>query len=207
MLQTHSNVGVSSFPLEAVSCLIVGRRCHSWEGSWFTGTHWKCAYVTTESLKYILGALRPFLASQQLPVLFIFARWHRAVTPHLFLCYRVMVKDPFHANCLPVHIGTLVELGKSNGRSLMPSELRVVGYWLFIAVLHCFIVLHLILCSVFSTPRVVLPLAQTCGLVSQQSSKCVLTQPDIWLNVIFKAWQLIRKLLIRCPGLQSGATI
>ncbi|KAJ0070144.1 hypothetical protein NL108_002451, partial [Boleophthalmus pectinirostris] len=26
----------------------------------------------------------------------------------------VMVKDPFHANCLPVHIGTLVELGKSN---------------------------------------------------------------------------------------------
>ncbi|CAL1582542.1 unnamed protein product [Knipowitschia caucasica] len=26
----------------------------------------------------------------------------------------VMVKDPYHANCLPVHIGTLVELGKSN---------------------------------------------------------------------------------------------
>uniref|UniRef100_A0A3B4AFN6 Uncharacterized protein n=1 Tax=Periophthalmus magnuspinnatus TaxID=409849 RepID=A0A3B4AFN6_9GOBI len=26
----------------------------------------------------------------------------------------VMFKDPFHANCLPVHIGTLVELGKSN---------------------------------------------------------------------------------------------
>ncbi|XP_077473136.1 cell division cycle protein 16 homolog [Stigmatopora argus] len=34
------------------------------------------------------------------------------------MCYKltstVMVKDPFHANCLPVHIGTLVELGKSN---------------------------------------------------------------------------------------------
>lgn len=25
------------------------------------------------------------------------------------------MKDPFHANCLPVHIGTLVELGKANG--------------------------------------------------------------------------------------------
>uniref|UniRef100_A0A7N8Y4L0 Cell division cycle 16 homolog (S. cerevisiae) n=1 Tax=Mastacembelus armatus TaxID=205130 RepID=A0A7N8Y4L0_9TELE len=32
----------------------------------------------------------------------------------LFLYFRVMVKDPFHANCLPVHIGTLVELGKAN---------------------------------------------------------------------------------------------
>uniref|UniRef100_A0A1A8PPJ4 Cell division cycle 16 homolog n=1 Tax=Nothobranchius rachovii TaxID=451742 RepID=A0A1A8PPJ4_9TELE len=34
------------------------------------------------------------------------------------MCYKltsmVLVKDPFHANCLPVHIGTLVELGKSN---------------------------------------------------------------------------------------------
>uniref|UniRef100_A0A8C9X5E5 Cell division cycle 16 homolog (S. cerevisiae) n=1 Tax=Sander lucioperca TaxID=283035 RepID=A0A8C9X5E5_SANLU len=34
------------------------------------------------------------------------------------MCYKltsmVMVKDPFHANCLPVHIGTLVELGKAN---------------------------------------------------------------------------------------------
>lgn len=27
-----------------------------------------------------------------------------------------MVKDPFHAICLPVHIGTLVELGKANGK-------------------------------------------------------------------------------------------
>ena len=35
----------------------------------------------------------------------------------LFVCiFRVMVKDPFHANCLPVHIGTLVELGKANGK-------------------------------------------------------------------------------------------
>lgn len=33
-----------------------------------------------------------------------------------FLYFRVMVKDPFHANCLPVHIGTLVELGKANGK-------------------------------------------------------------------------------------------
>ncbi|CAB1346805.1 unnamed protein product [Coregonus sp. 'balchen'] len=35
------------------------------------------------------------------------------------VCYKltsmVMVKDPFHANCLPVHIGTLVELSKANG--------------------------------------------------------------------------------------------
>uniref|UniRef100_A0A8C1GF84 Cell division cycle 16 homolog (S. cerevisiae) n=1 Tax=Cyprinus carpio TaxID=7962 RepID=A0A8C1GF84_CYPCA len=34
------------------------------------------------------------------------------------MCYSltsmVMVKDPFHANCLPVHIGTLVELSKAN---------------------------------------------------------------------------------------------
>ncbi|KAG7262509.1 hypothetical protein CRUP_006398, partial [Coryphaenoides rupestris] len=34
------------------------------------------------------------------------------------MCYKltsmVMVKDPFHANCLPVHIGTLVELSKAN---------------------------------------------------------------------------------------------
>ncbi|KAJ8256042.1 hypothetical protein COCON_G00199060 [Conger conger] len=34
------------------------------------------------------------------------------------MCYKltsmVMVKDPFHATCLPVHIGTLVELSKAN---------------------------------------------------------------------------------------------
>jgi len=30
-----------------------------------------------------------------------------------------MVKDPFHANCLPVHIGTLVELSKANGMRLI----------------------------------------------------------------------------------------
>lgn len=30
--------------------------------------------------------------------------------------FRVMEKDPFHANCLPVHIGTLVELNKANGK-------------------------------------------------------------------------------------------
>ncbi|XP_069493217.1 cell division cycle protein 16 homolog isoform X1 [Ambystoma mexicanum] len=34
------------------------------------------------------------------------------------MCYKltsvVMDKDPFHANCLPVHIGTLVELNKAN---------------------------------------------------------------------------------------------
>uniref|UniRef100_A0A8C5FM72 Cell division cycle 16 homolog (S. cerevisiae) n=1 Tax=Gadus morhua TaxID=8049 RepID=A0A8C5FM72_GADMO len=34
------------------------------------------------------------------------------------MCYKltsmVMVQDPFHANCLPVHIGTLVELSKAN---------------------------------------------------------------------------------------------
>ncbi|XP_064413680.1 cell division cycle protein 16 homolog isoform X2 [Latimeria chalumnae] len=34
------------------------------------------------------------------------------------MCYKltsvVMGKDPFHANCLPVHIGTLVELNKAN---------------------------------------------------------------------------------------------
>ncbi|MXQ89682.1 hypothetical protein E5288_WYG011499 [Bos mutus] len=34
------------------------------------------------------------------------------------MCYKltsvVMEKDPFHANCLPVHIGTLVELNKAN---------------------------------------------------------------------------------------------
>ncbi|XP_033865818.3 cell division cycle protein 16 homolog isoform X1 [Acipenser ruthenus] len=34
------------------------------------------------------------------------------------MCYKltstVMEKDPFHANCLPVHIGTLVELSKAN---------------------------------------------------------------------------------------------
>lgn len=34
----------------------------------------------------------------------------------VYLSFRVMVKDPFHANCLPVHIGTLVELGKANGK-------------------------------------------------------------------------------------------
>lgn len=27
-----------------------------------------------------------------------------------------MEKDPVHANCLPVHIGTLVELNKANGK-------------------------------------------------------------------------------------------
>lgn len=35
----------------------------------------------------------------------------------LLLDFRVMVKDPLHATCLPVHIGTLVELGKANGNT------------------------------------------------------------------------------------------
>lgn len=35
------------------------------------------------------------------------------------LTFRVMEKDPFHANCLPVHIGTLVELNKANGNFLL----------------------------------------------------------------------------------------
>lgn len=35
--------------------------------------------------------------------------------------FRVMVKDPFHANCLPVHIGTLVELGKANGKTCIST--------------------------------------------------------------------------------------
>ncbi|KAH0502455.1 Cell division cycle protein 16-like protein [Microtus ochrogaster] len=38
------------------------------------------------------------------------------------MCYKltsaVMEKDPFHANCLPVHIGTLVELNKANATTL-----------------------------------------------------------------------------------------
>lgn len=51
--------------------------------------------------------------------------WHFNFSPFttLILPYRVMVKDPFHANCLPVHIGTLVELGKANGRSLISYKL------------------------------------------------------------------------------------
>lgn len=40
----------------------------------------------------------------------------------LFWNFRVMVKDPFHANCLPVHIGTLVELGKANGKALIRAH-------------------------------------------------------------------------------------
>lgn len=32
-----------------------------------------------------------------------------------------MEKDPFHANCLPVHIGTLVELNKANGEWALTS--------------------------------------------------------------------------------------
>lgn len=32
-----------------------------------------------------------------------------------------MVKDPLHATCLPVHIGTLVELGKANGKMYINS--------------------------------------------------------------------------------------
>lgn len=35
----------------------------------------------------------------------------------LLVDFRVMVKDPLHATCLPVHIGTLVELGKANGKT------------------------------------------------------------------------------------------
>lgn len=34
----------------------------------------------------------------------------------IYFFFRVMEKDPFHANCLPVHIGTLVELNKANGK-------------------------------------------------------------------------------------------
>lgn len=43
-----------------------------------------------------------------------------------FLSFRVMVKDPFHANCLPVHIGTLVELGKANGKVHLSVFLRLI---------------------------------------------------------------------------------
>lgn len=64
---------------------------------------------------------------------------------HLFLCFRVMVKDPFHANCLPVHIGTLVELGKANGTSLVSSKLEVGSY-------SFFLVLHLTSLSVYFPP-------------------------------------------------------
>ena len=35
------------------------------------------------------------------------------------MTFRVMEKDPFHANCLPVHIGTLVELNKANGKAVL----------------------------------------------------------------------------------------
>lgn len=38
------------------------------------------------------------------------------VSIYLFIYFRVMEKDPVHANCLPVHIGTLVELNKANGK-------------------------------------------------------------------------------------------
>lgn len=38
------------------------------------------------------------------------------ITGFFNFSFRVMEKDPFHANCLPVHIGTLVELNKANGK-------------------------------------------------------------------------------------------
>lgn len=49
---------------------------------------------------------------------------HLAAFQVVMCCFhfRVMEKDPFHANCLPVHIGTLVELNKANGETLCPQS-------------------------------------------------------------------------------------
>lgn len=50
---------------------------------------------------------------------FLFLNYHLMFAPSTYGVFlsRVMVKDPFHANCLPVHIGTLVELNKANGKN------------------------------------------------------------------------------------------
>lgn len=53
------------------------------------------------------------------------------------LYFRVMVKDPFHANCLPVHIGTLVELGKANGKIYTITNIQFVNS-VFVNVLVAF---------------------------------------------------------------------
>ena len=46
------------------------------------------------------------------------------ITLNAVFLSRVMVQDPFHANCLPVHIGTLVELSKANGKlTIAPKNL------------------------------------------------------------------------------------
>lgn len=114
--------------------------------------------------------------------------------------YRVMVKDPFHASCLPVHIGTLVELGKANGKIYT----RVYSYSMF-SLVPLNISLMFLFC--FCLCRVVLPLTQTCRLVSQQPSKfsfhyliCYTFFPPIILLIT-------KSLLTRCLGLLWVATI
>lgn len=59
-----------------------------------TITHYKISLLDN-TLKILKGTLQRFFLS---------------------FFFRVMEKDPFHANCLPVHIGTLVELNKANGK-------------------------------------------------------------------------------------------
>lgn len=65
------------------------------------------------------------LTSMQVPSVFVMIIFYHqfrnttgSFTISLYVHFRVMVKDPFHANCLPVHIGTLVELGKANGKKV-----------------------------------------------------------------------------------------
>lgn len=52
-----------------------------------------------------------------------------------FVYFRVMVNDPFHANCLPVHIGTLVELSKANGN--VYNDRKILGQIPNTSGIHC----------------------------------------------------------------------
>lgn len=115
--------------------------------------------------------------------------------------YRVMVKDPFHASCLPVHIGTLVELGKANGK---------IYTWVYSYSMFSLVPLNISLMFLFCfcPCRVVLPLTQTCRLISQQPSKFFFSLFDL-LYIFFPPIILLitKNLLTRCLGLLWVATI
>lgn len=152
MLQTHINVGVPGFSSSSsrLSATVESKKMKS-----------SCRFCSLTTLDYICIHLDLWMTSK-----YIFL-WLLILVMYLkYTCfdYRVMVKDPFHASCLPVHIGTLVELGKANGKIYT----RVYSYSMF-SLVPLNISLMFLFC--FCPCRVVLPLTQTCRLVSQQPSK------------------------------------
>lgn len=148
MLQTHINVGVPGFSFSSsrLTATVESKKMKS-----------SCRFCSLTTLDYICIHLDLWMTCKYI-FCDVWVWWCTCFD------YRVMVKDPFHASCLPVHIGTLVELGKANGKIYT----LIYSYSMF-SLVALNISLMFLFC--FCPSRVVLPLTQTCRLVSQQPSK------------------------------------